>query len=450
VAKIKNPAMRIPLMVFLIVATIGFAGAISELEEKLDLAREAEDTHAEIELLRRWLEIHPDDAGAVEELVGLWLVVPDFGMALQTLRQTASPEPGLVARTNAEVAWRRDDKIQDALAILRARAAAAPKERATRLSLAEYLARAGERREQIAVLDTLIGEESDVDLLLDRAEAKLAASDPKGALADFRKAAADGPDESRVQGSRAAYERLESALAAIAVLDKAAANPQAHLNKSYFWFYGGVPSLGLAEAVEGLRGWPGSAFGKILETRGLVADGTLTAAKALEGRHVDVSAPLDDEKAREGILQADAALAKKPGDLLPLAIRAHWLTCAAQYQLALDDVEAALKANPSDVSAVRLAANINLLLKDFPGATAYAEKLKTLKAPPDILSDAYAGLAQLAFEQSNFPLALDFAARSIKAKPLAKVWKLKAACHTRLGQPNEAADALKQAEKGPR
>ena len=442
--------MRIPLMVFLIVATIGFAGAASELEQKLDLAREAEDTHAEIELLRRWLDVHPNDPAAVEELVGLWLEVPDFAMALQTLKQTASPDPGLVARTNAEVAFRRDDKIQEALKILRARAAAAPKDRETRLLLAEYLANADERQEQIAVLDTLISEESDVDLLLDRSAAKLAADDPAGALADFRKAAADGPDESRVQSSRAAFERLESVLAAIAVLDKSVASPPGHLNKSYFWFYGGVPNRGLAEAGEGLREWPDSAYGKILETRGLVANGTLTAAKARADRHVDVNAPLDEEKAKQGILQADAVLAKKPGDLQALINRASWLNYSAQYVLAMDDIQTVLKADPANISALHYAAAISLRQGNFPAATAYAEKLKSLNASKDILSDVYAGLAQIAFEQSKYPLALDFANRSIEAKPLAKVWKLKAACHTRLGQPNEAADALKQAEKGAR
>ena len=442
--------MRIRLVVFLIVAAVASAWAASELEQKLDLAREAQDTHAQIELLRRWLDIHPDDAGAVAELVGLWLKVPDFDMALQTLRQTASPDPGLAARTNADIAWNRDENKQEALKILRARAAEAPKDRETRLWLADYLGQAGERQEEIAVLDVLIGEKSDCDLLLDRAEAKLAADDPKGALADFRKAAADAPDETRVQNSRAVFERLEKALAAVAALDKASASPQVHFNKSYYWFSGGAPGRGLAEAVEGLRGWPDSAYGKILEARGLVAKGTLTSAEALDQRHVDVSAAMDDEKSRQGILQADAALAKKPGDPQALVSRASWLNRSAQYALAMDDIQTVLKAAPSDIPALHYAVAISLRQGNFSAAAAYAEKLKSLKAPPAVLSDVYAGLAQSAFVQSKFPLALDFAARSLAAKPLAEVWKLKAACHTRLGQPNEAADALKQAEKGAR
>lgn len=51
------------------------------------------------------------------------------------------------------------------------------------------MGKAGERQEQIAVPDVLIDEESGTDLLLDRAKAKLAANGPKGAHADFRKAA---------------------------------------------------------------------------------------------------------------------------------------------------------------------------------------------------------------------------------------------------------------------
>lgn len=434
-------------MVFLIVATIASAGAASDLEQKLGLAREAEDTHAEIELLRRWLDIHPGDAGAVEELVGLWLEVPDYGMALQTLNQTTAPDPGLVARTNAEVALKRDEKVPAALEILRTRVTAAPKDRETRLMLADYLAKAGERKEQIALLDTLIADKSDFGLLLDRADAKLAAGDPKGALADFRQAAAEGPDETRVRNSRVGFERLESALTAIAILDKAANSPQTHFNKSYFWFYGGVPNSGLAEAALGLRSWPESVYGRILETRGLVANGSLAAAKAREDRHIDVSVALEDEKARPGILQADAALAKKPGDLQQLINRASWLNYSGHYVLGMDDIERVLKEDPSNLSALHYAVALSLRQGNFPAATAYAEKLKTLKAPREILSDVYAGLAQLAFEQSQLPLALEFAQRSIEAKPLPHVWKLKSACHSRLGQPNEAADAMKQAEK---
>jgi len=442
--------MRVPLLVLLIASALPFAEAASDLVEKLDLARAANDTHAQIELLRRWIDAHPNDPDAVRELVGLWLAVPDYGMAEKSLNLAAPPEPGLVARTNAEVAWRRDDNIQEAVKILQGRAAEAPKDRATRLLLADYLAKAGKRREQIAVLDTLINEESDTGLLLDRAEAKLSADDPAGALADFRKASADDPDAARVKDIQPRFERLEKALKETAALDKAAAGPPVAFEKAFWWSYGGLPGRGLTEAGAGLKAWPDSVYGKLLETRDLVATGEMDSAKARQERRVDTSVALEDEKARSGIVQADGILAKKPGDLQALLQRASWLNYASQYLLAMDDVEAILKAAPSNIPALHLAVAISRRLGNFPAATAYAQKLAALKAPPDILADVYAGLAEMAFEQSNLSLALDFADRSIAAKPFPAVWKLKAACHTRLGQPNEAADALKKAEKGTR
>ncbi len=442
--------MRIPIVALLILATLGFAVAASDLEQKLDLARAADDTQAQIELLRRWLDVHPKDSAAVEELVSLWLAVSDFDMAQQALNLAPSPDPGLVARTNAEVAWRRDENLPEALKLLRTRAAAAPKDRETRLLLAEYLALANERPEQIAVLDSLIAEESDFSLLLDRAAAKMAANDPRGALADFRKASAEGPDESLVQNARAGFERLEQSITETSALDKLPPTPSVHFEKGYWWLFGGLTNRSLAEAREGLSAWPGSAYGKILEARNLVAKGELDASIAKLERHVDVTAALEDAKGRKGILQSDETLAKKPGNLPALVNRASWLNYSAQYQLALDDIEAVLKVEPANIPALHLAVAINRRLGNLPATTAYAERLQNLKAPPEILADVYAGLAELALEQSKLPLALDFADRSIAAKPLPQVWKLKAACFTRLGQTSEAAEALKKAEKGSR
>jgi len=393
---------------------------------------------------------HPNDPDAVRELVGLWLSVPDYGMAEKALNLATPPEPGLVARTNAEIAWRRDDNIQEAVKILQGRAAEAPKDRATRLLLADYLAKAGQRKEQIAVLDSLIDEESDTDLYLNRADAKLVADDPAGALADFRKASADEPDASRVKNAQPGFERLGKALEENEALSKLDTAPPVAFEKAYWWFYGGLPSRGMSEADNGLKAWPDAVYGKILETRGLVAKGTMDSAKARQERHVDTSTPLEDEKARNGIIQADGILAKKPDDLQALLQRASWLNYAAQYMLAMDDVETILKADPSNIPSLHLAVAVSRRLGNFPAATAYAQKLANLKASREILSDVYAGLAEMAFEQSNLPLALDFADRSIAAKPSPSIWKLKAACYTRLGQPNEAADALKKAEKGAR
>lgn len=441
------PPWRILLVISLLAAVNAVSLLASDLEQKLALARVENDPHAEIELLRRWLDTHPDDPAAREELVGLWLKVSDFDMALQTLRQIPSPDPGLVARTHAEVACERDEKLPDAVEILRARFASAPKDRATGLMLAQYLKKAGERKGEIVTLDALLAGKSDFALQLDRADAKLAVGDAKGALADFRQAAAEAPDEVRVQNSRVRFERLESALAAISLLDKGANDPLSHFNKSALWFYAGIPSSGLDEALKGLRSWPNSVYGKILETRGLVSGGLLSPSQAREDRHIDVSVELEDENARQGILQADAALVRKPDDLQLRINRASWLNYSGHYALGMEDLAVVLKADPTNISALHYAAANSIRQGKLSAGTAYAEKLRGLKAPREVLSDVYAGLAELALEQSQLLIALEFAQRSLDAKPLPGVWKVKAACHTRLGQSNEAAEALKQAEK---
>ena len=433
--------MRLAILIVLI-PLAGLCGA-PDLAKQIELARSDKDTHAEIELLRRWVELHPGDQAVLQQLATLWLRVPDFGMAAETLKTVE--DPGFLARARAEILWRQDENLDGALAILRARMTAAPKDRAARVMLSKYLANGRHYQEQIAVLDSLIQEEADSDLYLDRAAAKLAADDPEGALADFRRASAADPDGQRVQSKRPEFDRLEKALGEIARMDKQ--SPALLLRRGYWWLYGGVPQRALADARAGLVKWPGSAYGNILETRSLVATGAMDSAKARAERRVEVSAPLESLDILNGLLQADATLAAKPGDLQAGFDRAAWLNFCAQYLLATDEVEALLKSEPTSIPVLHLAVAINRRMGNMPAATAYTARLTELKAPKDVLADVFTGLAEMAFEQSKFPLALSFVARAIAAQPTPIAWKLKAACHTRLGQPNEAADALKNAEK---
>ena len=55
-------------------------------------------------------------------------------------------------------------------------------------------------------------------------------------------------------------------------------------------------------------------------------------------------------------------------------------------------------------------------------------------------------LADSAFHRSNFSLSLEYADRSLVAKPDPAIWKIKAAALTRLGRTPEADVALKAAK----
>jgi len=432
--------MRLALAIWLVLTPWAGLWGAPDLAEQIKLARRDGDKPAEIELLRRWVDGHPGDQVAIQNLTALWLGVADFGMAAETLK--AVEEPGFLARANAEILLRRDKNLDGALRVLRERAAAAPDDRDSRLLLSEYLAKGAHDQEQITVLDSLIKEKATAGLYLDRAAARLGSEDPEGALADFRRASAADPDGERVRNQRAPFERLEKALGEI---EKT--SPADPLRTGYWRLYGGMPRRALADARAGLADLPGSVYGKILETRSLVAVGEIDSAKARAERRVEISAAFESPDTLEGLLASDVALAAQPGDPEAMLDRAAWLCFSGQYLLASDAIESALKAKPSSIPALQLAVAINQRLANLPAATAYAARLTELKAPKAIMADAFGGLAVLAFEQSKFSLALDFIARALAAKPTPDAWKLKADCHTRLGQPNEAADALKNAEK---
>jgi len=420
------------------------------LSDKIELAREAEDQLATIELLRRWQEAHPGDTSAAAQLVSLWLQVSDFDQAAAQLDATPGLDPGFVARSRATIAAKRDEDLPAALKILSAHVATSPKDWETQRLLAALLAQSGDHAAQVAVLDALIANEAHVDLLLDRAEAKLATGDGAGALADFRRAASIDPEAARIKTLQPAFDRLDQSVTALSKLKGAPSSPALSLEKAHWLLWGGMPVAALAEAESAAKQWPASAYAKIPMARALVASGKIDFAKAQTDFRVNVSAPVEAPDARAGILRADEIIAKNPDDLPALLDRASWLTYADQQVLALDDLQSVLAAEPANVTALHLAATVSRRMGNFAALNGFSRKLEKTGAPPAIRADVLAALAQMALEQYRTPLALEFADQSIAAKPTAIGWKTKAACHVRLGQQSDADAANKNAEKAAR
>lgn len=434
--------MRLLTALFLIaMATDGFS-ADAVLDQQIALARRSQDPHATIELLRRWLDTHPGDPAAAEELTSLWLRVADYGMAENSLALASAPDPGFVARTRAEILFKRDEKLNDAIACLQVQ-----RDRATHLLLADYLKRAGRRAEQLETLDALIASESTPALILERAEARAALDDPEGSLADFFLAASLNPDDEAVKSARPRFERLQKALMEIASLASKNQTPAQGVREAYWWNFAGFPNRSLESTSRVIAVWPHSVSAKIVEARSLVAAGKMDAQTALRDLLVDVNAPIEDEQTRDALVLADADLAKNPDNPSVLTRRASRLNDAAQMPLAMKDLAPALAAAPTNPDALELAVSINRKLGNLAAATAYAEQLAKSGAPRPNTARAFANIALLALETSQLNLAIDFADRSIAAQPNAEAWKTKAACHTRLGQTVEAADALAKAKK---
>ncbi|MFA6271256.1 MAG: hypothetical protein WC657_08710, partial [Candidatus Paceibacterota bacterium] len=61
--------MRLAILIVLI-PLAGLCGA-PDLAKQIELARSDKDTHAEIELLRRWAELHPGDQAVLQHLATL-------------------------------------------------------------------------------------------------------------------------------------------------------------------------------------------------------------------------------------------------------------------------------------------------------------------------------------------------------------------------------------------
>ena len=350
--------------------------AANDLSAQIQMASTDHDKPAEIELLRRWLDTHPDDASARRRLISLWLDIADYNMAESALADWKTPDSGFAAQVKAQVAWRRDDKIDRALGILRERAKAVPSDRETRLLLASFLARDGCRPEQVAVLNKLISEKPDADLLLDRALARRLLDEPAKAVADVRKAAALAPDSSRIKNALPEFDRLEKALGEIGRIEKELQRDPASarflLERSLWHLYAALPAKALADAEAGLKQMPGSAIGGILKTRALLGLGKIDAAKALAEYNVDSNRTLETPELFRGIFQADQMIAKDPSNATAYVVRSFHLNKDRQYTLAVIDCRHALDLEPANFDALNNATFASCNLGNIPAATAYA------------------------------------------------------------------------------
>ena len=98
------------LLFLLILAVLCRAAVALSLPEQLALAEKDEDTHAQIEVIRRILDEKPDDDELRERLADLWLSVEDYDMAESTVRDWANPPESVRVPVLAAVLFVRDGK----------------------------------------------------------------------------------------------------------------------------------------------------------------------------------------------------------------------------------------------------------------------------------------------------------------------------------------------------
>ena len=274
-----------------------------------------------------------------------------------------------------------------------------------------------------------------------------------GALKDF--AAADGQDREAesVLSNRPSFERLRVAVAGIdgagAILAAKSDDLRARLLRAY-WYLSTGAAGGLAlEDAEAARLINSKSVAALLLFAGASNQaGRLSARDALDKFQVDVIRPVPALEVLDRLRQYDVRVAKNPKDISALLARGRELSeNAQQYSLAMRDAEAALAIDSS--SAKARAAKIAALVKlgRVDDAATELRVLDAAKPPPEVLAGSLSDLAAGAAGASQLDAALEYANRTIKAKPEAHYYKQRAAILQRLERFADAQSDLSRAQQ---
>lgn len=436
--------------------TIGFAFSTlglaqgDPLRDQLDLARKADDRLAQTEILQRLLQQEPHDPEVRERLASLWLLLDDYEQAVNTVRDENLVSPGFRVRILAPSLFYYERKPDEAIALLSDYHAKTPDDFEVTRMLVEYLVATNQYQKLVELLDRAPGVKNSASLLVARASARRSLQDFDGALRDFKEAVSVDSSDKAVFDQRPSFQRLEEALghikAASAALEKAPGDVPARLSRAYWYLYAGsANTLAAKDAAAARQAEPDFVSARLLDLYAANLVGPLSAGEVQKTSRVDVGKPLPKWSEFESILRSDQALKSQPRDAKALTARATQLNAAQQYLLAQDDADAALALAPNDAAA-RLPKIVALVrLKQFEPAAAEYRLLEEGKPPRESLALAAGALADAAFAESKFEVALDYANRSIKAQPTVQYYRERAAILRRLNRGAEAEADLAKA-----
>jgi len=435
--------------------TIGFALFIlgsaqaDPLRDQLELARAANDRLAQTEILQRILQQEPHDPEARERLASLWLLLGDYEQAVNTVRDENLVSPGFRVRILASSLFSHEKKPDEAIALLSDYHAKSPDDLEVTRLLVGYLVATNQYQKLVELLDRTPGVKNNAALLVARASARRSLQDFEGALRDFKEAGSVDSSDKTVVDQMPSFQRVEEALrhikTASASLEKAPSDVPARLSRAYWYLYiGSADALAATDAAAARKVEPDFVSARLLDLYAVHLVGPISAGEVQKTSRVDVSRPLPKWSEFEQILRSDQFLKNQPRDAKALTARALQLNAVQQYLLAQDDADAALALAPNDAAA-RLQKIVALVqLKQFePAATEY-RLLEGSKPPREQLAQSAGALAEAAFAESKFEVALDYANRSIKAQPTAQYYRERSAILRRLNRGAEAdADLAK-------
>jgi tetratricopeptide (TPR) repeat protein len=447
--KVFHPTLSLLLSVTLLVS---HAAPGLSLRDQLALAEKNEDTHAQIELIRRILDQEPSDSELREQLADLWLSVEDYEMAESAVREWRDAPEVVRVSVLAAVLFERDRKKDEAVALLEGYLAGTPDDLEVTRQLAGYLSDMGEEEGVVHLLSKAPGVQDDAHLLVSRALARRALQDFPGALKDFAAADKLNPEDEAVVNNRASFDRLRAALAEIdtasAILADRPDDAAARVSRAYWYLSTGFASDRALEDVEAARRVdPRSVAAQVLFAVAANQADRLSAREALETLEVDVAKPVPPRQVLDHIYRLDVQLSKNPENPSALLARSRGLSEAQQYRLAMRDAKATLAIDSDSGRARAQVISALVSLGRLDDAAAELRAMEAAKASREVLARALHEMAEGTARASQFDLALEYATRAIKAKPEARYFRQRAAILQRLDRYAEAQEDLSRAEQ---
>lgn len=434
--------IRVCLLVVLLALPARAGSSVSRLHEQLQLAENAEDRHAQIEILRRLIESGDGAPGSRERLIRLWIEAGDFTEALAAADAWPQTPAALRAIVEASALAFRDQNSGAALEVLQTARKRDPTNEELLLLELRCLQTNGDFSKIIESLSAFPETPHRADLLLARAEAGKQAGAFMNALADFR--AAESLDTESTAASQPAFDRIEAAANEIQELEKQLSRDPddfaPRIARARIRHDLGASRTLVSEDLEVARKIaPDAASVKLID-----ACLNRNAARLL----VDPARPLPPAASFQRIASADASLAKNPTDGPALLERASELQAApAQFRLALQDADSVLRIDPSSSAAQLCRIRSLAALGHVQSAASAVAALEKMNPTAAQRAEAFQVLGEAELESNQLAAALASADRGIEARPAPALHRLRAAVLTRLGRTAEAKAAEAAARK---
>jgi tetratricopeptide (TPR) repeat protein len=351
--------LPVAVLILFAAASISLAGSLGDWRKQLALAQTDEDADATIELARRIVMADPHDGAAWLALEQGQVKNEDYARALATLsawEKAGKTQPAQINNLRGDI-YLATEEYSKAEAAWRAAITAQPSNYVILSKLADLLETEERWPEVLAFRTRAAAAKPAAALLAAKAGAELHMHQWDAASKTIDKANKLDATDPTVQQWLPRLELLAGSLSKIEALDKEiAASPKAAtplLDQGIIFIQINQPSLALSNAKRALIVDPGSVRARIQ-----AGDAELALNLPNRAAKFRVSHDLphgDDGRVDPDILAQlqtrDDAVKQNPGKAVPLAARSKTLRILNQYVLALDDAEAALKADPNSPDA---------------------------------------------------------------------------------------------------